>query len=277
LIHQTKHIIEDDWDILIILDACRYDLFGQISKGILKNTDDLKKMISPATHTVEWLVKTFDKQYFSDVIYISSNPFINSKGIKPEQGKVSFIGKDHFKRIIDVWDKSWNQDISTVHPIDVNKAAIVSIDLNPKYRHIIHYMQPHSPYIYYGGLKSHMHPVQNLQKNLNPTNELSVFSKILKIIFSQETVWRIGHNLGRDPTWDLGKLWLKYGKEGIIKGYKEDLKLVLNHVKKIVDLYPNKKIIITSDHGERLGESGNYGHAGKREKVLIEVPWLEYK
>jgi hypothetical protein len=252
-------------------------LFKEISKEALKNKNNLKKMISPATHTVEWLVKTFTGQNLSDVIYVSSNPFINSKGIKPEQGNLSFNGKDHFKRIIDVWDTSWNPEISTVHPIDVNKAAIVSIDLHSKYRHIIHYMQPHSPYIFYGGLESHMHPVQNLQKNLNQTNELSVFSKILKIIFSQETVWRIGHNLGRNPTWDMGKLWIKYGKEGIIRGYKEDLKLVLKHVNKIIELYPKKKIVITSDHGERLGEKGNYGHGGKREKVLIEVPWLEYK
>ena len=52
---------------------------------------------------------------------------------------------------------------------------------------------------------------------------------------------------------------------------------MLKHVKKIIDLYPKKKIIITSDHGERLGEKGNYGHGGKKEKVLLEVPWLEYK
>jgi len=277
LILQTEQILKGDWDILIILDACRYDIFKEISKELLINTDNLKKMISPATHTVEWLVKTFNEHFLSDVIYISSNPFINSKGIKPEQGNLSFNGKENFKRIIDVWDTSWNPDISTVHPIDVNKAAIVSIDIHPKFRHIIHYMQPHSPYIFYGGLKSHLHPVQNLQKNLGATNELSIFSKIMKIVFSQETLWKIGHKLGRNPTWDLGKIWLKYGREGIIKGYREDLKLVINHVKKLIKLFPNKKIIITSDHGERLGENGNYGHGGKREKVLIEVPWLEYK
>ena len=234
-------------------------------------------MISPATQTVEWLVKTFNENFFSDIIYISSNPFINSKGIKPKQGNYSFNGKDHFKRVIDVWATSWDPDISTVHPVDVNKAAIVSIDLHPKHRHIIHYMQPHSPYIFYGGLKSHLHPVQNLQKNLSPSNELSVFSKLAKMLFSQETIWRIGHNLGRNPTWDLGKIWLKYGKEGIKKGYIEDLKLVINHVNKLIELYPKKKIIITSDHGERLGENGNYGHGGKRERSVIEVPWLEYK
>ena len=36
LILQTKHILEGDWDILIVLDACRYDMFDEVSKDILK-------------------------------------------------------------------------------------------------------------------------------------------------------------------------------------------------------------------------------------------------
>ena len=274
-IKQTELIQKRDWDILIVLDACRYDIFKEMSQKILGKSK-VTKMISPATQTVEWLDKTFKEQDFSDVIYVSSNPFVNSKGIIPEQGGYSFNGKNHFKKIVDVWDTGWNPDISTVHPLDVNKAAIVSMDVRPKFRYIIHYMQPHSPYIFYGGLKTHMHPVQNMQKNLNPPTDLSIFSKIANKFLSQETIWKIGKSLGRTPTWDLGKLWFKYGQEGIEKGYREDLKLVLNHVKKLIKLYPKKKIIITADHGERLGEKGNYGHGGKRDKAVIEIPWLEF-
>lgn len=260
---------------MIVLDACRYDIFKEMSQKILGKSK-VEKMISPATQTVEWLDKTFKNQDFSDVIYVSSNPFVNSKGIIPEQGGYSFNGKSYFKKIVNVWDKGWNPDISTVHPLDVNKAAIVSMDLNPRFRHIIHYMQPHSPYIFYGGLKTHMHPVQNMQKNLNPGTEFSFLSKIANKLLSQETIWKIGKGLGKQPTWDLGKLWFRYGREGIEKGYREDLKLVLNHVKKLIKLFPKKKIIITADHGERLGEKGNYGHGGKREKAVIEIPWLEF-
>jgi len=51
--------------------------------------------------------------------------------------------------------------------------------------------------------------------------------------------------------------------------------------------FPRKKIIITSDHGELLGEEGTYGHSNepidkifnnffpKRKKLLQEVPWLK--
>ena len=50
---------------------------------------------------------------------------------------------------------------------------------------------------------------------------------------------------------------------------------MLNYTKKIVDKFPEKRVVITSDHGERLGEGGDYGHSGQRDKIIIEVPWLE--
>ena len=67
-------------------------------------------------------------------------------------------------------------------------------------------------------------------------------------------------------------------KEGIIKGYTEDVKIALNHAKKIVDKFPDKNIIVTADHGELLGEHGRYSHVLDRYyKEIVEVPWLEIK
>jgi len=64
-------------------------------------------------------------------------------------------------------------------------------------------------------------------------------------------------------------------QKGIIKGYRGDFDLMLGHAKKIIDAFPNKNIVVTSDHGERLGERGRYSHGGKLQKVIREVPWLE--
>lgn len=94
-------------------------------------------------------------------------------------------------------------------------------------------------------------------------------------VMSEEDVWRLGKKLGVEPQWMLAKIWYKYGREGIIKGYREDLKLALRHVKKLLARYPTKHFVITADHGERLGENGNYRHQGNRDKEVIEVPWLE--
>ena len=89
---QTNLIYNTDWDVLIILDACRYDIFHEVYKETLGNLGSLKKVISPATHTMQWLNETFNEKKFDDVIYIAGNPFINS-GNKPISSKgLSFEG-----------------------------------------------------------------------------------------------------------------------------------------------------------------------------------------
>ena len=73
----------------------------------------------------------------------------------------------------------------------------------------------------------------------------------------------------------LAELWLRHGHEGIIKGYTEDLKLALKCCKQVIENLPDKKIVITSDHGSLLGEKGRYGHGGRKYKELLEVPWFQ--
>ncbi len=263
-----------DWDILIILDACRYDKYKEVYREILGELGVLKKGISPATHTLEFLYKTFHDKYLDDVIYISANPFVNSKGIIPFRHGYKFDATKHFRKVIDAWEIEWSNELGTVHPRDMTNLSMVQMDLNPTKRFILHYMQPHAPYIYYGGLANNVffEEIQKSKRSL--VNDLiSYGGKFANYFVSHETIWRVGKIFGIRTAWRLGKLWEKYGREGIIKGYVEDLKLVLKFVKVIIDKYKNKNILIISDHGERLGEKGNYGHAGKRVKELIEVPF----
>ena len=68
----------------------------------------------------------------------------------------------------------------------------------------------------------------------------------------------------------------KYGDNKLKEAYEENLRFVLKYVKEIVEFIPSGKIVITSDHGELLGEEGKYGHPGNfRHPKLLEVPWLE--
>ncbi len=97
-------------------------------------------------------------------------------------------------------------------------------------------------------------------------------SDFISWFFKQETIWKYAISL---PNHGMGYLWRRVGREGIIKGYTEDLKLALQHIKVLMDRYPKKKFAITADHGERLGENGNYGHhhTGGYDKEIVEVPW----
>ena len=95
----------------------------------------------------------------------------------------------------------------------------------------------------------------------------------LSYIVPNAVFWWFGKLFGL-PT-AKGELWHKYGRKGIIEGYYHDLDLVLNKVSKIIESNKDKKIIITADHGERLGEWGRYGHGGFHCKTTSEVPWFK--
>ena len=67
----------------------------------------------------------------------------------------------------------------------------------------------------------------------------------------------------------------KYGVNGLRKAYAVNLELVLEQVVELVK-YLSGKIVITSDHGELLGERRCFTHTpGSNSRYLLEVPWLE--
>lgn len=67
-----------------------------------------------------------------------------------------------------------------------------------------------------------------------------------------------------------------YSKDEISTAYNKNLKYVLEEVKNNLLPHLDGKIIISSDHGEQLGEKGLWGHYIRipNEKV-IKAPWLE--
>ncbi|MFX0134903.1 MAG: hypothetical protein ACFFDN_14775, partial [Candidatus Hodarchaeota archaeon] len=156
-LHQEKLINSHQWDILFIFDACRYDYFKLVYSKFfyaldLNFTGSLKKVISPASGTLEWCSNVFTKSNYKDIIYVSSNPFVNSKGYSTRSQKgniLSFYPKDRFYQVIDVWDFGWNNQLNTVPPNEVNKVLLEIIKKYPNKRFIIHYLQPHAPYLYF--------------------------------------------------------------------------------------------------------------------------------
>ena len=136
------HLIQEKWDILIVLDACRYDLFERNYREFLDGT--LEKHISVGIDTPTWLKSNFN-EYYKNIIYISGNPYVNSKQV--DFSNVGFNASTHFFKIIDVWDFGFDKFLNTVHPSEINKAFLKYYKLFQNKRFIIHYIQPHYPYI----------------------------------------------------------------------------------------------------------------------------------
>ena len=228
---KVLNVMEEKWDYLIILDACRYDYFESLYKEFFDG--DLEKRISLGSNTIEWCLESF-KGYYPDVIYISGNPYINSKvGIK------GFNARRNFYKVIDVWDFGWDNELSTVPPWNINKYALKYIDK----KMIIHYMQPHGPYI--GKVRL----------------DIETWDKYGKTI----------RGMWEHPRPDINLLR---------EAYKANLELVLREVERLIKYVKSrgfkKKIVITADHGELLGEDGMFAHpCHVKHPVLNTVPWLE--
>lgn len=108
MIKQADLINSSDWNCLIILDACRYDYFERVYEKYIDG--QLKKVYSEGICTRDWLQKTFENKYFVDTVYVSANPYVNSKGVDI----IRFDGSKHFEKIIDVWESGWDDDLKTV-------------------------------------------------------------------------------------------------------------------------------------------------------------------
>lgn len=282
-------IMKEEWDYLIILDACRYDYFKKIWKKYFNKelSGELTKKISVGSATLQWRNNSFN-EYYDDVIYVSSNPYINS--IKPVKG---FLGSEYFHKVYDVWKYGWDAKRGTVLPVTVTNTTINALKSYKNKRIIIHYLQPHAPYLSLN-INSHGFPLPDLKskkilqgirqgkkmsKLLN--NVIEIFSllsnkfRILDINIS--ILWKLAEILNISPVSPIDYVRRKYGKEGLRKAYMDNLEIVIKRLIILLN-YLSGRIIITADHGELLGESGCYGHPNNSTNpYLIEIPWLILK
>jgi len=280
MIETKVQVMEENWDLLIILDACRYDFF----KGVIGDymTGSLEKRISIGSCTPEWLNKSF-KENYPHVIYVSGNPHINSK--REVKG---FNANKHFNKIIDVWSFDWNKELGTVPPENINKATIEELKKSPEKKFIVHYVQPHAPYIsekyFVGGFLEPFTegPLQGfqggkwwgfLEKFINLATNPLIKAELLKNRYG------IREKLRLPPESPIDAVRRRYGVDGLRKAYVENLRIVSSSVcdliQEISKIHRGKKIIITSDHGELLGEKNVYSHpCGNPNPIVREIPWF---
>jgi len=265
---QKSLIIKEGWEILVVLDACRYDAFKDLYGSFLDG--DLEKVKSEGSETLDWLNNTFTGFYEWD--YFSANPYINSYGVSFRDG---WRADSHFRRIYDVWESEWSEEAGTVLP-----EAMVEYFLKNRKdsKSVVHFIQPHRPFLVVEDKRGWV----NREKARGNLDE-PFLAKIRK----KAGRWLL-RTIGRDRTRGLSLLLFgeqnnvrgyeevvqEWGAERVIRYYRESLEKTLAKVKELVER-TNSEVVVTTDHGESFGKEGVWGHqAGKHIKPLVEVPWL---
>lgn len=238
-------VFDEDWDTLVVLDACRYDMFEQ--ENFIEGT--LSAKTSRGSATSEWLRANLDGRDLRDTVYVTANPQL-------ERNRENIDVTLH--EVINVWlDEGWDEEKGTVLADTVTEAAIEANQQFPNKRLVVHYMQPHYPFV--------------------PTDTSFDKEHLASIEDGDDDA--VGENV-----WDqlfMGEI--DWSQEEVWEAYTANLEYVLYHVEELLDGISGRTII-TSDHGNYVGERASpipireYGHPrGVYDEPVIQVPWLIFE
>lgn len=250
------NIFEEEWDLLIVLDACRVDAIQTLvdEYDILSN---IQKYKSVGSATLEWSAKTFIKEYSEEIAktaLVSGNGTVSLAleedpqywaGVSERESWLDSIAtwntveSDDFFLHDKVWDYGYRDPFTgTLLPECVTDRTISVARNHDPSRIIAHYLPPHAPY---------------RSEALRANRELAQHE--------------------REP-WQS----LRSGTptEDVWKSYLNEIRWGLEHVSVLLQNVNAEKVVITADHGEMFGEYGIYSHpAGVPMWQLRNVPWVE--
>jgi len=158
-------IFNKDWDNLIILDACRYDMFQQVS-SLPGNT---KKRVSLASATPEWVEAEFSDRELYDTVYITINSYYTQMKSNIQSDVHSLIDVQQ----MDLPDEAYDNDFDIPHPSVVTDYAIEAFEKYPNKRIIVHHNVPHYPYLSDFGRKTFTTPSSSLQDAIKEKDSIS--------------------------------------------------------------------------------------------------------
>lgn len=232
--HRGVDFFEEDWDNLLLLDACRYDVFE--ARHDLPGT--LEHRFTRSSSTAEFLNTYFDGADLTDTVYVTANP-----RIQRELAHIDVALHD----TIHVWrEEGWDDEFKTVQPEPVVEAAERAAEEYPNKRLVVHFLQPHYPFI-------------------GPTGRAN---------FDVDTLafWHDFHRGKVEVSDDL--LW---------RAYRENVDIVLPAVRQLLGSLFGRTVV-SADHGQMLGDRAfpvpmrEYGHpTALHSTALTKVPWLVHQ
>lgn len=239
-------VMDQDWDNLIILDACRFDMFSETNTLPGK----LEPVLSRGSRTSEFLRQNF-KEEFLDTLYVTANPMHEQIGVG-----------NPFHDIVPVWQDEWNEEYDTVLPGTLTNRVLETHEEYPQKRLIVHYNQPDIPFI--GEYREIIESAKRDAAQQKTEVSFSRFEHVTQL--NDGNIWQ---------AIALGLL----NTETVYNAFIENLELALEHVSRLLEVLDGRSVV-TSDHGNAIADQGPfgltvYGHPYRTFMTeIVKVPWL---
>ena len=164
------NIYSHDWDALLILDACRVDALREVQDEYRFLTT-IESRWSKGSTSKEWLDNTFTESWRAQIestAYITANTY--SRHLDQEEAsplaypvvrnepvaesiferliREDVLNSSDFCQFVKLYDKVIGESIAQLPPETVTDSAITVARETDCERYLVHYMQPHHPFIY---------------------------------------------------------------------------------------------------------------------------------
>lgn len=246
------NVYDADWDLLIVLDACRVDTLCEVADEY-EFIDDVESRWSVGSQSAEWLANTFTSAHetaIAGTTYVSANGYSDSvlvDGTVPPANNTipvdlsswSVVREPTLDAHLNVWMRNHDDRYGTVPPRVVSDHVIEAGRSGDPDRLVAHYIQPHLPY------------TATAYREGRDATEIE----------------RRGYEL-----LERGQV----SRKEVYGSYMETLRWVLDDVQELLENVDAEQVLITADHGEAFGEWKAYGHPeGFPHPAVRKVPWVE--
>jgi len=138
MLDQKKLIEEENWDNLILFDACRYDFFEKLYPEYLEG-----ELIKAHNRGVSWTYSWFSEfcRNMNDVTLFTAAPVAVHKW--KEKGQGDYDSEEHFEEIPNWQEYDWDFEEGTATPLKINEV----VRRKDSERNFIRYLKPHPPFI----------------------------------------------------------------------------------------------------------------------------------
>ena len=130
------NVLDEAWDNLVILDACRFDFFKDYADEL---PGRLESITSIGSGTPEFIRGTFSGRHENDLVYVTANPWWEFLSEEIQSEVHGFVNLEQY----DCQDNVFDVEL----PDQVADFALDVAEDYPNKRLLVHFNQPHHPHI----------------------------------------------------------------------------------------------------------------------------------